>query len=53
MLAFGTIHVRAKGSGVETDIQTGGLFEFRDGRIVRWEDFGSKSKALEAAGVSE
>ena len=34
-------------------IQTGGLFEFRDGRIVRWEDFGSKSKALEAAGLSE
>ncbi len=52
VLAFGTIHVRAKGSGVETDIQTGGLFEFRDGRIVRWEDFGSKSKAMEAAGLS-
>jgi len=52
VLAFGAIHVRAKGSGVETDIQTGGLFEFRDGRIVRWEDFGSKSKALEAAGLS-
>ena len=53
VLASGTIHVRARGSGVETDIQTGGLFEFRDGMIVRWEDFGSKSKALEAAGLSE
>jgi ketosteroid isomerase-like protein len=53
VIAFGTIHVRARGSGVETDIQTGGLFEFRDGRIVRWKDFGSKSKALEAAGLSE
>ena len=53
VLACGTIHVRARGSGVETDIQTGGLFEFRDGRIVRWEDFGSKSKALEAAELSE
>jgi ketosteroid isomerase-like protein len=53
VLAFGTIHVRAKGSGVETDVQTGGLFTFRDGKIVRWEDFGSKSKALEAADLSE
>jgi hypothetical protein len=53
VLASGAIHVRARGSGVETDIQTGGLFEFRDGRMVRWEDFGSKTKALEAAGLSE
>ena len=53
VLAWGTIHVRARGSGLETDIQTGGLFEFRDGLIVRWEDFGSKEKALEAAGLSE
>jgi ketosteroid isomerase-like protein len=50
VLAFGTIHVRAKGSGVETDIQTGGLFEFRDGRIVRWEDFGSKARPLKPPG---
>jgi len=24
--------------------------EFRNGKIVRWKDFGSKQKALEAAG---
>ncbi|MDX6606309.1 MAG: hypothetical protein QOD14_849 [Solirubrobacterales bacterium] len=53
VLAWGTIHVRARGSGLETDIQTGGLFEFREGRIVRWEDFGSKGRALEAAGLSD
>jgi ketosteroid isomerase-like protein len=52
VLAWGVIHVRAKGSGIETDIETGGIFEFRDGKIVRWEDFGSREKAL-AAGVSE
>lgn len=51
VLAWGTIHVRGKGGGVETDIETGGIFEFRDGKIVRWEDFGSKEKALEAAGL--
>jgi hypothetical protein len=45
------IHARARGSGLETDFQTGALVEFRDGLIVRWEDFGSKEKALEAAGL--
>jgi limonene-1,2-epoxide hydrolase len=49
VLAWGTIHVRAKGSGIETDIETGGLFDFRDGKIVRWQDFGSKAAALKAA----
>jgi ketosteroid isomerase-like protein len=53
VLAWGTIHVRARSSGLETDIPIGGLYEFRDGKIVRWEDFGSKDKALEAAGLSE
>jgi limonene-1,2-epoxide hydrolase len=48
VLAWGLIHVRADGSGIETDVQTGGVFEFREGRIVRWEDFGSKEAALEA-----
>jgi limonene-1,2-epoxide hydrolase len=52
VLAWGVLHVRARGSGIETDIATGGIFEFRDGKIVRWEDFGSKDKALEAVGLS-
>jgi ketosteroid isomerase-like protein len=53
VLAAGEIHVRARGSGIEMDIASGGVFEFRDGRIVRWEDFGSKDKALEAVGLAE
>jgi ketosteroid isomerase-like protein len=53
VLAWGPIHVRARQSGIETDIPTGGVFEFRDGKIVRWEDFGSKDKALEAASLKE
>ena len=53
VLAWGHIHVRARGSGIETDIEIGGVFEFRDGKLVRWEDFGSKDKALEALGLSE
>jgi ketosteroid isomerase-like protein len=53
VLAWGTIHVRARGSGVETDIGTGGLLEFKEGKIVRWEDLGSRERALEAAGLTE
>jgi ketosteroid isomerase-like protein len=53
VLAWGTIHVRGRASGVEMDVPTGGIFDFRDGKIVRWEDFGSKDKALEAAGLRE
>jgi limonene-1,2-epoxide hydrolase len=53
VLAWGYIHVRARGSGIETDIETGGVFDFRDGKVVRWQDFGSKNKALEAMGLSE
>jgi ketosteroid isomerase-like protein len=53
VLAWGSIHLRAKGSGLETDIESAGLFDFRDGKIVRWEDFGSKERALEAARLRE
>jgi limonene-1,2-epoxide hydrolase len=53
VIAWGHIHLRARGSGIETDIETGGIFDFRDGKIIRWEDFGSKEKALEAAGLAE
>jgi len=53
VLAWGVIRVRARGSGIETDIATGGVFDFRDGKIVRWEDFGSKEQALKAVGLSE
>jgi hypothetical protein len=28
------------------------VFDFRDGKVVRWEDFGSKDKALAAVGQS-
>ena len=53
VLAWGKLHVRARQSGIETDIPTGGVFEFRDQKIVRWEDFGSEDEALKAVGLSE
>ncbi len=53
VLAWGEVHVRAKGSGIETDIASAGIYEFRDGKIARWEDFGSKELALDAVGLAE
>lgn len=53
VLAWGRIHVRGSGGGVEMDIPTGGVFEVRDGKIVRWHDSGSKERALESVGLSE
>lgn len=53
VLAWGKVEVRARGSGIEVDVPMGSVFEYRDGKIVRWEDFGSKQKALEAVGLQE
>jgi ketosteroid isomerase-like protein len=53
VLAIGTLHIRARHSGVETDVPTAGIATYRDGRLVHWKDFGEREKALEAAGLSE
>jgi hypothetical protein len=51
VLAWGTIHVRGRGSGVVMDIPTGGILDPREGKIVHWDDFGSREKAIEAVGL--
>jgi hypothetical protein len=51
VLGWGTIHFRARQSGIESEIPFGGLITLRDGKILRWEDLGSKEAALAAAGV--
>ena len=51
MISWGTIRVRGRVSGVVAEGESGGIFEFRDGLIVRWEDLGSKADAFEAAGL--
>jgi len=53
VLVWGIVHIRARGSGIETDIPTGNIVDLHDGKIVRWEDFGSKEKALEAVALRE
>jgi ketosteroid isomerase-like protein len=40
------------GSGVGIELTWPNLFEFRDGKIVRWRDFDERAEALEAAGLA-
>ena len=44
---------RGRASGVRVERPVGHLFEFRDGRIIRWVVFGEPEQALEAVGLSE
>ncbi|HEY7151696.1 MAG TPA: nuclear transport factor 2 family protein [Solirubrobacterales bacterium] len=53
VLALGRLHVRGKGSGIETDVPIAGIATFRDGRITRWKDHGDPQRALQAAGLEE
>jgi ketosteroid isomerase-like protein len=53
VLAIGTLHIRGRGGGVETDVPTAGIATFEDGKLKRWHDFGDRRKALAAAGLSE
>jgi ketosteroid isomerase-like protein len=52
MLAFGSIRIRGKGSGLETDIPSALVLEFRDGKLVRLQDYRDRPAALEAAGLT-
>jgi ketosteroid isomerase-like protein len=51
LVAVGTVHIRGRGSGEETDISTAGVASFRGGKMTRWEDFGDREKALKAVGL--
>jgi ketosteroid isomerase-like protein len=39
-------------SGIPIDLVWANLFEFRDGKILRWRDFDERAQALDAAGLS-
>jgi ketosteroid isomerase-like protein len=53
VLAIGSIRVRGRGSGVETDIPTAAIAEYRDGLLLRFKDYAEARVALEAAGLDE
>lgn len=51
VLGIGRFRIRARGSGVETDFPVAGIATYREGKLVRWEDFRERHLALEAAGL--
>jgi ketosteroid isomerase-like protein len=51
LVAMGTIRIRGRESGAESDVATAALVEFRDGVLVRYKDYGDARLALEAAGL--
>lgn len=53
LLAIGTLHIRGRGGGVETDVPMAGVITVRDGKMSRWEDFRDRDRALEALGLRE
>ena len=53
ILAFVVFRTKGRRSGIETDAQLAYLFTVRDGKVVDCGMFGDRSKALEAAGLSE
>jgi len=53
VLAIGTIHIRGRGAGVETDVPVAGIATYSGGKLSRWEDFRERRAALEAAGLEE
>jgi ketosteroid isomerase-like protein len=52
VLVVGTIRIKGRGSGIETDIPAAGIFTFRDGLLVSFKDYGDRQKALDAAGIA-
>jgi hypothetical protein len=47
--------VRARGHGSEAAVEGpfGGLYEFRSGKVIRVQIFGSRAEAVEAVGMRE
>jgi len=53
VLALGTVHAIGRESGVETELPYTVVATFRNGLITHFTDYGDRTKALEAAGLSE
>ena len=53
ILAIGTIRIRGKGSGIETDIPSALVPDFREGKLVRLKDYRDKSAALDVVGLGD
>jgi ketosteroid isomerase-like protein len=51
VLWIGTIRVKGRGSGIETEVPTASIAAFRDGLLVHFKDYGDRDEALAAAGL--
>jgi ketosteroid isomerase-like protein len=51
VLACGTTHIRGRGGEVETDIPVACIVTVRGGKLIRWEDFRERRRALKAVGL--
>jgi ketosteroid isomerase-like protein len=52
LVAIGKIRMRGRESGLESDVTSAAIVEFRDGRMLRYRDYGDPKLALKAAGLS-
>ena len=53
VLVLVTFRLKGKGSGIPVERPLAYLVTLREGKIIEWGLFGDRSKALEAAGLSE
>jgi hypothetical protein len=44
--------MRGRGSGVESDVPSAAVVQFRDGVMQKFKDYGDAALALEVAGLS-
>jgi ketosteroid isomerase-like protein len=52
VLGIGSIRIRGRGSGVETDVPSAVIATVRGGRLLHFRDYGDRRAALEAAGLA-
>jgi ketosteroid isomerase-like protein len=52
VLVFDSLRIRGHASGVEMTVPTAIVVTFRHGKIVRFEDFGDRDRALAAIGLT-
>jgi ketosteroid isomerase-like protein len=51
-VVLGAVHARGRGSGLELDLPTALVIDFRDGRVIRIRIFQDRDEALAAGGLT-
>ena len=52
ILALGRLRIRGKEGGVEVEVPSALVATYRDGKVMRLEDFGDWQKALQSVGLT-